>query len=556
MDLAWTESNSDEIFKMFERYLPVVEEFIEKAESKCESVLVFCSNGQNRALCIVVTLLMKRFRWSFYKTLEFLDSKRSNLEINKNYFSSLKQTCEKFEKSNKVTQNWSTSGLAESKFVEEEMIISNTFANSKLEPILNMNNNLRDPSSFRKSKMSSKQSTGSRIVWADPLISKPKRSVKSVGKTNLKKTLQMDNPLSIEPKKNREKINLKTDVEESIGYEETINSELVRVGDNGKIKRLSDKQKLKKNLAQEFLKLKDEKVSRLLSSAGSQKVKIGSEAELFEGVGEGGSQKMANSSNEFYKKNLKDLSKKIFSKPTESFKDYEKDKSLVSKISTHSPDESRPTPNNSDNSPIQPGPLQMNTFKGLKPTQTQISSFKEKNANDIFNEMQKNSKTAYQKDDFGGIIEFMRPLKLGDPLIPKQSEFKNMERVIVPSIAKNEVLQKQIDLQNQLKNFGSDRFLKMMEEAQQQTNSKSNEKNDNPKGRLIQNKTNRPSSAPLKEEQKDLLIQKHLFFDAKIKNVTLNKLQNNKANPFFVPRPPSVQPKEKLGVTKTKLIKF
>ena len=49
---------------------------------------------------------MERFNRSFYKSLEYLDNKRPNLEIKKNFFENLKIATKNFEMKNKVSTNW------------------------------------------------------------------------------------------------------------------------------------------------------------------------------------------------------------------------------------------------------------------------------------------------------------------------------------------------------------------------------------------------------------------------------------------------------------------
>ena len=520
LDLNWPESNSDEISRLFDRFLPVVEEFIEKAESKCESVLIFCSNGQNRSLCIVVSLLIKRFRWSFYKTLEFLDSKRPNLEINKNYFGCLKLSCEKYEKWNKISSSWESPSYAELKFLEEENIVRNTFINSKNLNSINFISNFKDGNSFRKSKLTYNKSLNSvRIAWADPLISRQRKAAKSLGKTVLKKSFN-ENQLSLEPKKRKEKLNLRTEVEESFKDDTDLYSEKLKIGESGRSKCVSEKSKSKKseNLKMteyqfsEFLKLKEDKISKFLASVSStQKAKIKSEAELGEKKTELNPNKMANSSNEFYKKNLKEFNKKIFAKPAETIREIDNEKGHISKISTNSQDETKQTPNISDSSQAQQNNFTGVQFKPIRPIKTMISSFKERNNNDTFQEIHKSSKTVYHKDDFcreGEALKQNRFIEKG--LEQKMSEPTNQEKFVIPIMIKNNEKKvkdesKQIDINYQLKNLVSDRLLKLGEVLHPNVNIKSNEKNETQKGKLIQNKANRPSSAPIKEDQREIL---------------------------------------------------
>lgn len=56
-------------------------DFIEEAHQATESVLVHSVRGQSRATCALAAYIMKRYRWSLLKTLEFLNSRRPDLEI-------------------------------------------------------------------------------------------------------------------------------------------------------------------------------------------------------------------------------------------------------------------------------------------------------------------------------------------------------------------------------------------------------------------------------------------------------------------------------------------
>lgn len=46
-----------------------------------ESVLVHSVRGQSRASCVIASFMMRKYRWSLLKTLEFLNSRRPDLEI-------------------------------------------------------------------------------------------------------------------------------------------------------------------------------------------------------------------------------------------------------------------------------------------------------------------------------------------------------------------------------------------------------------------------------------------------------------------------------------------
>jgi len=61
-------------------------EFIERGIANGESTLVHSFRGQNRACCALAAYFMRKFKWSLYKTLEFLNSRRPDLEIRASFF--------------------------------------------------------------------------------------------------------------------------------------------------------------------------------------------------------------------------------------------------------------------------------------------------------------------------------------------------------------------------------------------------------------------------------------------------------------------------------------
>ena len=56
-------------------------EFIEEALEGTESVLVHSVRGQSRATCALACYIMRKYKWSLLKSLEFLNSRRPDLEI-------------------------------------------------------------------------------------------------------------------------------------------------------------------------------------------------------------------------------------------------------------------------------------------------------------------------------------------------------------------------------------------------------------------------------------------------------------------------------------------
>lgn len=530
-------------------------------------MLVFCSNGQNRSLCVVVAILMKRFRWSFYKTLEYLDYKRANLEIHKVYFSNLKAACERFEKQVRVSTTWDVLGLCEARFRDEEVIVVNTYLNAQAPPKSTKLNSNRDASLSRKfvAGISTESDLGRRVVWADQLVVKPRRVIKSVGKTTTKKSNQSETS-SVAPKKAREKGNIKTEVEESFVTENGVSSEVLRILELGKVKRLTDKPKVKKTAVNELSKLKEEKIGKFLATAAGTRLKISSENDLGQCIDNLAVQKLANSSNEFYKKNLKTLNHKIFNKPAES-NGNDKEKSSVSKTSTNVQEDSKQTPNDSDVTMLQTNSFTVTQTRQGRQTQTHLNSFKERNNKDIFVEMQRNARTVYNKDEFYKSGEGGKGVHLPElnPELRTVGEGHPVDKITSWMTTKNaedmtRLEEKKLELQSKLRNLGSDRFMKLPEETLPAPPFKSTETNENftgviqtntvssqQKAKLVPNSSaNRPNSAPPKEDQTQVPLQKHLLFDAKSRQLLVNKLSSLTSGQLFAAKlPTGLQIKDK-----------
>ena len=62
---------------------------MEEAVDNQESVLVQSVKAQNRSCFVIAAFIMRRYRWSLLKTLEFLNSRRPDLEMRPSFLSQL-----------------------------------------------------------------------------------------------------------------------------------------------------------------------------------------------------------------------------------------------------------------------------------------------------------------------------------------------------------------------------------------------------------------------------------------------------------------------------------
>ncbi len=94
--------------------------------------------GQSRATCALAAFIMKRYRWSLLKTLEFLNSRRPDLEIRATFIhqlSAYEQRLQSQRDSAPITSKWDElSHHHQMKgtrlFEHEELILRNTFVNA------------------------------------------------------------------------------------------------------------------------------------------------------------------------------------------------------------------------------------------------------------------------------------------------------------------------------------------------------------------------------------------------------------------------------------------
>lgn len=158
---------------------------------------------------------MARYHWSFNKTLEYLDSKRSNLEIKGNYFGPLQAITTDFERYNEISGSWHNDYKSSLKFREEEIIMTNTFLNTQK---IKLNWLVLDYFLKKKRHKTCEKKTKKVIRWADR-IKKERKKARSVQKTKGVCLVNKKKPAKVKKQKAKfRNKNIKTELNES--YEE------------------------------------------------------------------------------------------------------------------------------------------------------------------------------------------------------------------------------------------------------------------------------------------------------------------------------------------------
>jgi len=170
LSIPWEETDTQILFDQRGQTLAIICEFIEDARKRGDSVLVHSFKGQSRASCAICAYFMRVFHWGFYKTLEFLDSRRPDLEIRRNFFDQLKSLAQKLALGSEISNSWEICISNDPEIKMEETIIRNTFFNSKLDG--------PDPAKKRlKSKKKKGEKRKKKIKWIDEKSTKKKTVV-------------------------------------------------------------------------------------------------------------------------------------------------------------------------------------------------------------------------------------------------------------------------------------------------------------------------------------------------------------------------------------------
>lgn len=129
----WMDSENQIVFDNKGEVVNEIFNFIEDAVKLGEGVLVHSLKGQSRSCCVLTAYFMKRYRWSLYKTLEFLTSRRSDLEIRTSFYHQLLNLESRLfqQVEGQVTVNWFEVGQEND---NEELLLRNTFLNARSAP--------------------------------------------------------------------------------------------------------------------------------------------------------------------------------------------------------------------------------------------------------------------------------------------------------------------------------------------------------------------------------------------------------------------------------------
>ena len=128
LTLNWNETPKQSLFNSKDEIASKIVVFIDKGIKKGEGVLVHSVRGQNRACVVVLIYCMKKYGWSLRKSIDYIGSKKHDVDIPIYFLNQLAQFEGRLGITEKPTirsETWSVDGVKD----DDEMIMRNTYVN-------------------------------------------------------------------------------------------------------------------------------------------------------------------------------------------------------------------------------------------------------------------------------------------------------------------------------------------------------------------------------------------------------------------------------------------
>ena len=142
LTLNWSESPSQILFDSKDEIANRIVEFVDGSLlGKGEGLLAHSFKGQNRVCIVVLIYLMKKYKWGLNKSMQFLKSKKQDVDIPIYFFEQLKQFEIRLRSRGELTVDvpWEFEGLKD----PEEKLLRNTYLNGVKIEVKNDNNQIK-----------------------------------------------------------------------------------------------------------------------------------------------------------------------------------------------------------------------------------------------------------------------------------------------------------------------------------------------------------------------------------------------------------------------------
>ena len=174
LTINWSENENQILFDINDEIAEKIVEFIDKALFLGEGVLAHSFNGKNRVCIVSIIYLMKKYKWSLYKSMQYLKSKKNDIEISNYFYIQLENFQKRLIQKGELARDipWEFENLID----EEEKLLRNTYMNG-LPTIKNINDNEKNNNkimdlligndNINDDNISGKYIKIKHIIWAD-----------------------------------------------------------------------------------------------------------------------------------------------------------------------------------------------------------------------------------------------------------------------------------------------------------------------------------------------------------------------------------------------------
>ncbi len=128
LTLNWSENERQILFDGKDEIAERIVQFIDNSFIEGEGLLAHSFKGQNRVCIVVLIYLMKKYKWSLNKSLDYLKSKKNDVEIVPYFFIQLVKFEERLRQRGELSNDipWPSTFLLKDK---DEALICNTYMN-------------------------------------------------------------------------------------------------------------------------------------------------------------------------------------------------------------------------------------------------------------------------------------------------------------------------------------------------------------------------------------------------------------------------------------------
>ena len=125
----WVDNDSQVILDLRNQVVSDVTYFIDQALDKGESVLVHSLRGQSRCVTILTAYLMKKYRWTLNKALQYVQSRRDDIALKPAFHRQLLSFERRLGMAYELSSGWDVPPSPSSE--HDDLILFNTYLNSQ-----------------------------------------------------------------------------------------------------------------------------------------------------------------------------------------------------------------------------------------------------------------------------------------------------------------------------------------------------------------------------------------------------------------------------------------